>query len=364
MKALPVFAGCLALFVAADLTLGARMLGGFSISIPNTFTTGTPAVAAEVNQNFSAIATAVEARALDVDSRLDGLDAQVSSANVIRVSVTGSGFTSVASALISINDASASNRYLVDVGPGVFDETQLCSVPPFVTLRGAGPQATIIRSSRTSSSAGNTSATVNIANRSALQDVRVENVGTSQVATAISGTDLTDETRIFNVIAAVEGAGGSEHIALAVVEADLTIESSTLVASGATGMNVAFRCFDSSGPFSQPQVLNSTLEGDGISNGVGADLQATAMYMDGTTVIGDSVAVDAKVSGSTRIVNSRVETLGLNPAYSATGSAAILSGFNQFVAGNASGLASQFKYVSCAKSNFDPVVNGTGSNIE
>ena len=361
MKALPVIAGSLALFVAVDFTLGARMLGGFSISVPNTFTDGTPAVASEVNQNFSAIVNAVEARALDVDSRLDALGEV---ANVINVSVTGSGFTSVAAALSSISDASATNRYLVNVGPGVFNESVLCSLPPFVTVRGAGPDATIVRSSRTASSSGNAAATVNISDRSGLQDIRIENVGTTQNATAISGVNLSSETRIFNVVASVEASGGTDHVALSVEEADLTIESSRLIAAGATGMNVAFQCTDSSGPFSQPQVLNSTLEGDGISNGVGAELEATAMYMDGSTVIGDSVAVEAKVNGSTRIVNSRVQTLGLNPAYSASGSASILSGFTQFVAGNASGLASQFKYVSCAKSNFDPVVNGTGSTIQ
>lgn len=49
-----------------------------NVTIPNTFTSGTPAVAAEVNANFSAVATEIN----DNDSRISALNSQVPSLSV------------------------------------------------------------------------------------------------------------------------------------------------------------------------------------------------------------------------------------------------------------------------------------------
>ena len=52
--------------VAAVLTMATTAANAGSVTIPNTFTAGTPAKAADVNANFSAVATAVNGSANDV----------------------------------------------------------------------------------------------------------------------------------------------------------------------------------------------------------------------------------------------------------------------------------------------------------
>ena len=56
-----------------------------SASVPNTFTSGTPAVAAEVNSNFTALQNAVN----DNDSRLTAVETGVISVNLSGLTSTG-----------------------------------------------------------------------------------------------------------------------------------------------------------------------------------------------------------------------------------------------------------------------------------
>ncbi len=361
MKASFVLAGSLALFVAADLSLGARFLGSFTISLPHTFSAGTPARASDVNENFAAIVSAVETRAVEVDGRLDDL---APAENMVSVATSGTGFTSVAAALASITDASATNPYVVQVGPGIFDETSLCSVPSFVTLRGSGRAATIVRSARTSASVDEASATVSLATDAELQDLRVENAGLSQMSSAIYGEDLSSDTRLFNVAASVEGNGGTHHVAVHVGDSDLLIESCELTASGATTSNVAFQSRDTGAAFAQPVLHGSTLLGLDVTNGVGADVNLTALNVDSCTIRGDSVGILATTNGTTTVLNSTVRTSGLSQVYEQTGAAAILSGSTRLIGGNPVGTASQFKYAHCMKGNLDVIVNGQGSTVQ
>jgi len=57
--------------MVAGLLYGAQTAGAATLAIPNTFTTGTPAVASQVNANFTATATAVN----DIEARLAALEA-------------------------------------------------------------------------------------------------------------------------------------------------------------------------------------------------------------------------------------------------------------------------------------------------
>jgi hypothetical protein len=47
-----------------------------------------------------------------------------------------------------------------------------------------------------------------------------------------------------------------------------------------------------------------------------------------------------------------------------TGSAAVLLAGTQLIGSNPVGVSTNFKYVHCSKSNYDPVTDGTGSSIE
>jgi len=142
--------GRLALTLAAILLCAAPALAS-EVTIPNTFTSGTTASAAEVNANFSALATGVN----DNHSRISTLESAGSGgaggaqpANVVVVSHTGDNTTSgtaLLDAMSGITDASETNRYTVLVGPGTFDlgATGL-TVTEYVSLVGSGTLATIL----------------------------------------------------------------------------------------------------------------------------------------------------------------------------------------------------------------------------
>lgn len=77
---------------------------------------------------------------------LDGLDAASflpAAERVLVVSPSGGHFTSIQAAIDSIADATATNRYLVLVGPGVY--TEQVTLEPFVDVQGSGQDVTTIR---------------------------------------------------------------------------------------------------------------------------------------------------------------------------------------------------------------------------
>ena len=353
--------------VLIEASTGALLGGNLDIQIPNTFAAGTPARASEVNANFAAIETTVEDFSLTVDSRLTTLENQSSSSSlerVITVAASGADFASVVNAVDSITDASSTNRYLVQVGPGVFDEIALVDLPAFVTLKGSGIDATVIRSARTSASSNSGAAVVQLANRAGILDLSIENTGASQTSIGIIGSEISADSTIRFVRVAVDGAGGQSHTAVDLTDSDALLEHVDLLASGATSSNVALRSSDTGGPFAQPIIKASRLEGDNPANGIGARLASTAARFEDTTIIGDSIGIEAETNGISRLFNCSVRTLGFNPVYSQTGSAAILSALVEFIGGNPDGSSTQFKYVHCVKPNLDPVLNGFGSTVQ
>lgn len=73
--------------------------------------------------------------------------------NVITVAKSGGDFTRLSNALNSISGASATNPYLVVVGPGIFDEFDPgpLTVPSYVHVTGSGQETTVIRSNEAGS---------------------------------------------------------------------------------------------------------------------------------------------------------------------------------------------------------------------
>lgn len=64
---------------------------------------------------------------------------------VVRKTAGDNQFTTIAAAIASITDASSTNTYLIDVGPGVYSETQLV-IPAYVRVEGAGEDITAVMS--------------------------------------------------------------------------------------------------------------------------------------------------------------------------------------------------------------------------
>lgn len=67
----------LGVLVAPVAFVGLTAVFASSVTVPNTFVAGTPAVAAEVNANFSAVAAAIndnDLRLTSAEARLDGIE--------------------------------------------------------------------------------------------------------------------------------------------------------------------------------------------------------------------------------------------------------------------------------------------------
>ena len=124
--------------------------------------------------------------------------------NVIIVAKSGGDFGSVQSALDSIADASASNRYLVWVAPGVYSEA--VTMKQFVDIEGSGELATKITAS---GSTTHTIATVLGANDAELRFLTVENTGGAEYAVAIYNDNASPTLTHVTLIAsgAVRGHG-------------------------------------------------------------------------------------------------------------------------------------------------------------
>lgn len=337
------------LAAGAGLLFFAPLVSVGDTQVPHTFQAGTKALAAEVNANFDALMAAVD---------------DLRPANRIVVATDGGDFDSVADALASITDAAEDNPYVVWVAPGVYDETDLCVVPAFVSLVGESATSTRVTSSLTSNVADGASATLLLEDQAALVGLTIENTGSASISTAVYGEDLSRATRIAGCVLRASGGGGIGHFGVKVEDSDLTIVDSLLQAEGATIVNSAFACVGPIGSFAQPRLVDCVLEADGPASGIGAQLLSTSAAFEGCVIAADFRGITGASNGSTTLRDSEVRMLNLNPVFELTGSSKVLSATTRFEGGNPIGLGSSSKYVHCFKANFDPIVNGTGSVVQ
>jgi hypothetical protein len=134
-------------------------------------------------------------------------------ANVVVVAKSGGNYGSVQAAIDSIADASAANPYLVWVAPGVYNET--VTMKPYVHLRGAGQEATVITS--TASSAWGDwppQATLALASHASLRDLTVGNGGTGGYSVALLAGTGTAGALVADVTARAQGSSDENYAAL------------------------------------------------------------------------------------------------------------------------------------------------------
>jgi hypothetical protein len=149
------------------------------------------------------------------------------------VAKSGAPFTSIQDALDSVSDASSSNRYLVMVGPGEYDEQVV--MKPYVDIMGSGQGTTVITQPGQSSS---TYGTVEGADNSSLGNLTVRNSGGSTYAIAIylDGVD----TSLRQVAVEVTAAGAANAYGIECLgTADPFISQSSIAVSGTSGVQRA-----------------------------------------------------------------------------------------------------------------------------
>jgi hypothetical protein len=293
---------------------------------------------------------------------------------VITVSPSGGDFTSVAAALSSISGSSSTNRYLVWVGPGVYTETALVTVPAYVHLQGAGPNATVVTSDRSSSSAGNAAATVQLLEDSAISDMTVHDAGTGVYNIALYSTQTSRDILVNNVVAEANGSGGTWHYAAYLNDAEPTIRDSILRANGGTGTNVAIYIRNIAGAAPEPHIQNSMLlGGNGNANGqtcagnsgtgIGLRSFSGSPRIVDSYICGDYRAIFIELGGEVHVHHSQVavsSTAGAFLLESTSGAYIVLTTTGVFYSGNKhtgfGGLICTHNY----KANYSAATNGYG----
>lgn len=272
----------------------------------------------------------------------DGID-DVGAAyeHVITVATAGGDYTSVAAALASITDSSSTNRYLVQVMPGVYTETNLVEVKAYVHLRGSGPNATVVTSSRTGGTPANSAATVDLLDNGRLSDITIRNTGTGTFGIALYSAQTTRAAVVDNVVAEAIGTSGTGHYAAYWNDAEATIRNSTLFAGGATGfgtgVNAAFGSVNIGGGFPQALIENSILMGGSASNlencndnsgtGFGMQLSNSTPMVRYSYICGGHRGIALYANGNPQIQNSSIKVSSSGSAFlfeiSASGSISV-----------------------------------------
>lgn len=153
--------------------------------------------------------------------------------NVIVVAKNGGDFTEIQAALDSITDASETNRYLVWVAPGIYEEQ--VTMKEYVDIQGAGEDVTTIRWTGSSEhpNNGTASATLVGASNSQLRYLTVHANG-SDVSYAVAiHNNGSNPFRISHVTASVTRAK-SENWAVYMLNGHTAISDATIIASGIT----------------------------------------------------------------------------------------------------------------------------------
>jgi hypothetical protein len=198
--------------------------------------------------------------------------------NVVIVAKSGGDFSSIQSALDSITDASASNRYLVWVGPGTYAET--VTMEQYVDIEGAGELATRITASGSGTDA---TGTIVGANNAELRFLTVENTGGNQYAVAIYNHNASP--RLTHVTASASGAsGGSTQNYGVYNDASSPAMTDVSVSVSASGTSWNFGVRNANG--SSPVMMNVTISvsGGGHSgSSVGVDNTDSAPTMKNVT---------------------------------------------------------------------------------
>lgn len=297
--------------------------------------------------------------------------------NVVVVAQSGGDFTSVAAALGSISDSSASNRYLVRVMPGTYTETDLVTVKAYVHVQGAGANVTVVTSGRSGGTPGNGAATVDLLENGRLSDLTIHNTGTGTFGIAIYSAETSRAAVVDNVVAEANGAGGTGHYAIYLNDAEVTIQNSILRASGATGfgtgVNAALGIVNISGGFPQPLIKNSRLMGgnvnaDGLScagnTGTGFAIQGVSgsPQVFDSYLCGDWRGAFIGTSGNTRLHHSQLWVGSTTGAFmvETTGSATVIMvNSGVFYVGNKYTGTGNFACVNSYQANYTPASNGT-----
>ncbi len=217
--------------------------------------------------------------------------------NVVIVAKAGGDFATVTAALSSITDASDTNRYLVWVGPGTYNE--FVNMKPYVDIQGAGEGVTRIAPSFAGSTA------VYGANNAELRYLTMEakgGPGTCGIAVYNDGAS----PRLLHVTATVSGGencniGVNQRNGASSTLTDVTID----VSGGGTG---SYGVSNQSGSSATIRNSDISVSGGGASgsHGVFAHGTDTTITIDNSKVQNGNSTIQAYDGATVRVGASRL----------------------------------------------------------
>jgi pectin methylesterase-like acyl-CoA thioesterase len=220
---------------------------------------------------------------------------------VLVVTKSGGQYNSVTAALNSINDNSATNRYLVYVAPGVYTET--VTMKQYVDIEGAGELTTKITQIGSGSSI---TGTVIGASNAELRFLTVENTGGNTNAIAIYNSSASP--RLTHVSVTASGGTGSNY-GVSNSSSSPTMTDVSVTASGGGGDTGVW---NSSSSLTMTNVTILALNGSNGNIGVRND-SSSSLTMTNVTVTalgGAGTTGVANNSSSATIHNSLISASG------------------------------------------------------
>jgi hypothetical protein len=222
--------------------------------------------------------------------------------NVITVAKANGKFTDPVAAVNSITDASATNPYLVVIGPGVYTVTSPVVMKPYVDIAGSGENVTKITGALgIPYSPLYNSGLIYGANNSALSSLSVANTGgnsasialfnlhTSPTVTNVTATASggTQNYGVYNIQSSptmngvtAKASGGTDNYGVLNNQSSPTMTDVTAMASGGTGTNIGVENFDSS----PSTMTNVTATASGGTNNYGVyNINSSSLTMTNVT---------------------------------------------------------------------------------
>jgi hypothetical protein len=194
--------------------------------------------------------------------------------NVITVAKANGMFTDPVAAVDSITDASATNPYLVAIGPGVYTITQTLEMKQYVDIAGSGENVTKLKGG-ISGNFIQGAAIIRGASNSAMSFLTVENTGGHDCSLALYND--TASPRIHNVTAIASG-GTSSNFGICNYGSSPTMTNVKSRARGTgEGLQITHGIYNANS--SSPKMVNVTARahGGGIASGVFNDGSSPTM---------------------------------------------------------------------------------------
>lgn len=201
--------------------------------------------------------------------------------NVVTVAKAGGKFTDPVAAMNSITDASATNPYLLLIGPGQYTLTSALRMKEYVDVSGSGETVTWLMGAISSTNIDETAAIVKGANNATLSNLSVSNTGGGQFSFGIYTTGLNITARLQQI--SVYAKGGVANIGIINYTSSPFITGVNIAVQGTTGTQSSAGIYNYNNSLPTIIGVNALVWGGGQTNGIYNDA-SPLVVIDGANI--------------------------------------------------------------------------------